>query len=451
MITNVGKNILGKYLVGETPAYAGYIAIGCGAKPVTSFDNYASKTELDFEMLRLPITSKGYVYGTLTAIPTNATTDGTYITYVANNTFTAGQFVTITGIVSTGNTPGTAGLGFNLVNQVIYDASSTQFRVANTLSDTFTSATFGIASSNYPEIVFTAELPTTQRYDITEIGIYPTDTNPNSVLDSNTLFNFSVSENWLYYIPTTSTWIPTSLKFVSVGLDVNNANNDIDVQYAEDLVTVVKAYQTNTDNSFFTSTRVSRNERPRYLSDALIIKGNMSSDLSNLTSNYIGLSGISLGLDKASSLDKIKVAFSVINSLGSSTALPSGNSTVKLVFYCANGIDYATATFVASGLTTTTNRYVSISQYLNQITKTSGFSWSTVNALRVYSNIIDGGSPSDNWSIALDGIRFENSSSVNPLYGLVGYSVIKNSTASSIVKATNTSGFIEFRFGLGVS
>jgi hypothetical protein len=51
----------------------------------------------------------------------------------------------------------------------------------------------------------------------------------------------------------------------------------------------------------------------------------------------------------------------------------------------------------------------------------------------------------------LDGIRFENSSNNNSLYGLVGYAPIKNSTATTLVKNNNTSGFIEFRFGLGVS
>lgn len=451
MITNIGKNILGKYLSNQTPTYAGYIAVGCGAKPVTSFDNYASNTELDFEMFRIPIISRGYTSGILTAVPTNATTDGTYITYIANNTFAAGQLATITGIASTGNTGGTAGLGFNLINAVIYDASSTQFRVANTLSDTFTSATYGAISVNYPEIVLTAELPTLERYEITEIGLYPSELNPGSSINSYTMFNFSTSENWQYYIPTTSTWTPTALKIVTVALDANNINNDIDTQYADDLTTVLKAYQTNTDNSFFTSSRISRYERPRNLSNALILKGNLSSDLTDLTSTYIGISGVNVNLNNAASLDKIKVALSLINSLGSSTSLPSGNATVKLVFYCANGIDYATASFIISGVTATTNRYVSISQYMNQITKTSGFAWSTVNNVRIYSNVIDSGSPSANWSIALDGIRFENSSAVNPLYGLVGYAPIKNSTASTLIKNANTSGFIEFRFGLGVS
>lgn len=33
MITNVGKEIISKYLMGTAPAYASYIAMGCGAKP----------------------------------------------------------------------------------------------------------------------------------------------------------------------------------------------------------------------------------------------------------------------------------------------------------------------------------------------------------------------------------------------------------------------------------
>ena len=451
MITNIGKNILGKYLVGQTPSYAGYIAVGCGAKPVTSFGNYAAKTELDFEMFRIPIISKGYTSGILTGVPTNASTDGTYITYTANNTFSAGQIVTVTGIISSGNTGGTAGLGFNLTNAIIYDASTTQFRVANTLSDTFTSATYGIATVNYPEIVLSAEVPTLDRYEITEIGIYPSKTNPNTNLDSFLLYNFSTTENWQYYIPSSSSWSPTSVKIVSTALDANNSSNNIDTQYADDAVTEVKAYQTNTDNSFFNSSRISRYERPRFLSNALIIKGDMSANLSDLTSTYIGIAENNLNLSNASSLDKLKVVFSLINSSGSSTSLPSGNTTIKLVFYCANGIDYATVTFVASGLTATTNRYVSISQYINQITQTSGFSWANIGSTRIYANVIDSGSPSSSWAIALDGIRFENSSSNTPLYGLVGYAPIKNSTASTLIKNSNTSGFLEFRFGLGVS
>ena len=33
MITNTGKNIIAKYLIGDTPAYASFMALGCGPRP----------------------------------------------------------------------------------------------------------------------------------------------------------------------------------------------------------------------------------------------------------------------------------------------------------------------------------------------------------------------------------------------------------------------------------
>ena len=69
MITNVGKNLLAKYLIGQAPAYASHIAIGCGPNPKAVDDDFNSleiqeilnKKNLDFEMFRVPITSRGYV------------------------------------------------------------------------------------------------------------------------------------------------------------------------------------------------------------------------------------------------------------------------------------------------------------------------------------------------------------------------------------------------------
>jgi hypothetical protein len=50
----------------------------------------------------------------------------------------------------------------------------------------------------------------------------------------------------------------------------------------------------------------------------------------------------------------------------------------------------------------------------------------------------------------LDALRFENLNTPNPLYGLVGYSVIQNDTAKTIIKSTNTSNYVEFKFNIGV-
>lgn len=65
MITNTGKKILAKYLIGQTPSYASHIAVGCGAKPLEPFEigleDYSNKKSLDFESFRVPIISRGIV------------------------------------------------------------------------------------------------------------------------------------------------------------------------------------------------------------------------------------------------------------------------------------------------------------------------------------------------------------------------------------------------------
>ena len=67
MITNKSKEIISKYLLGQTPTYASHISIGCGAYPLDANDPapsasaLAEKTYMDFEMTRVPITSKGFV------------------------------------------------------------------------------------------------------------------------------------------------------------------------------------------------------------------------------------------------------------------------------------------------------------------------------------------------------------------------------------------------------
>jgi hypothetical protein len=57
---------------------------------------------------------------------------------------------------------------------------------------------------------------------------------------------------------------------------------------------------------------------------------------------------------------------------------------------------------------------------------------------------------SSSYYVALDAIRLENTTTSNPLYGLVGYTVPKTVDASPIVKEANTSSLLEFRFAMDV-
>lgn len=67
MITNKGKRLLTNYVLGMTKSFATHIAIGCGAEPLsdaapTQPVENANRENLVFEMVRIPIISRGIVY-----------------------------------------------------------------------------------------------------------------------------------------------------------------------------------------------------------------------------------------------------------------------------------------------------------------------------------------------------------------------------------------------------
>lgn len=64
MITNDGKQIIAKYLLGQAPAFATHIAAGCGPRPLEAGEQEfidLNKDSLDFEVFRVPITSRGFI------------------------------------------------------------------------------------------------------------------------------------------------------------------------------------------------------------------------------------------------------------------------------------------------------------------------------------------------------------------------------------------------------
>jgi hypothetical protein len=380
MITNTGKKILAKYLIGQAPAYASHIAVGCGAQAVVSagdLETYNQKESLDFEMFRAPIVSRGY----------------------------------------------------------IKDGEDTK-------------------------IVFTAELPTQERYAITEIGLYSAGSNPViSGYDSRVLYSFSRQEAWRYN--------DARLAEKDIPLDNGNASNDIDDQG-------VPVFQTNATNKLFSNVdRQKRGDQSRFLNNMVMIRGDFSKitgsnniDFANVNSKYISLSSTSLNIGQNSPGDKIKIAFSVINTAGTvtvGTAPVPDIALISLVFETSSG---QSATFNAKligdtepGGTAdfTENRYYVVETTIGNFTKTSGFFWSQVNNLKIYAAVVKDDEVTDDFYIGLDAIRLDNVTSVNPIYGLTGYTVVVNNAGSGaapypgpIVKLPNTSSLVEFRLGIDI-
>jgi hypothetical protein len=377
MITNTGKNILAKYLVGQAPAYASYIAIGCGATPIPSdglLGDYSDKESLDFEMFRVPITSRGYV------------TEG-------------GQ----------------------------------------------------------SKIVFTAELPTAERYEITEVGVWSAGANPTAgAYDSKTIYSFSGAESWEYHNQNGAVAIPSVYEPLDAG---SNPPNNI-------ISTARTVFQTNADNRIFTNEeRSSRYERCRFLNNIMVIRGDMSNlSLTNGVlgipngSNHIHLTGAAIDFNKNAPTDQLKLAFSVINKDGESSIQPD-EVRIVLEFSDTDEVNSTNSQYARyqvvlkdtdPSVDFATNRYFVSSLELQDLFKTTGFTWNVVDTVKFYVSIIKNGAVSDDYYVCLDALRLENVTSSNPVYGLSGYSVIRNANAETIIKNANTTNHIEFRFGMDV-
>ena len=390
MITTDGKNIVAKYLLNQAPEFASHIAVGIGGQvlPTSSSVTFsASVQSLEFEVARVPILSKGL-----------------------------------------------------------------------------------LKEGDQEKIVFKAELPIEQRYQITELGVYPAASNAVAGnFDSRILSTFSNSEPWAY----------------SNNQDDSGTVNyigplRIDAAVAGDIETSLGDYilgdfvSINSNSPIFEySERINRGEPPRYLNKSLLVSGSTSvvtgvsasSSVINTSSSasyYIENNSINLNLGKNLPTDQIKLALSVISTarLGVNSSAPD-NVKIRLEFLNNLGASQSRA-YVNIALqdedalnpnsSLDNSRYQVVTKSLSEFTTDPTFSWSSINGIRIYTCIHnDSNAKTGQHFVLYDGLRFENISSYNPLYSLVAAERVKTLDENPILKRENSTSYVEYRFGVGVS
>lgn len=380
MITNTGKSIIGKFLLGQTTSYASHIGIGCGKKPLLLSDptpEYPNQQNLDFEMVRVPVSSRGIVS-------------------------------------EDGNT----------------------------------------------QIVLTAELPSEERYEITEVGIFSSGSNPSAgSYDSKTVFGFTDTENWQYFNGSSASDIPKITQALDslTAINIIDVNGKTDINTGTALSSDVPVFETNADNSVFYDTgRLSRYERLRFFNNTILMRGDTSSLTANGSGHFTSFSGGYIFYPSAiasfaqnSPNDELRLALSIINKSG--TTSPD-KVNVLINFKNSDGTKYSRFEEVMTDGTGSydfdNNRYYVITKKLKDLYTSTEFEWGLVTQVQIFVEVEVAGSTSDDYYVALDALRLENVSTLNPLYGLTGYSVIKTGNGQPVIKSTNTSNYIEFRFNL---
>jgi hypothetical protein len=445
MITNSGKDVIAKYLLGQTPTYATHIAIGCGQTPLTIGQSMPSglpqKEVLDFEMARIPITSRGFV-----------------------------------------------------------------------------------EENGQTKIAFTAELPTENRYEITEIALWSSGSNTLArEFDSRIIFNFQ--EPWQAH-NTSITAIPVK-STLGTGFNIEDGGDKVFIARSGDKV-------------LETQDRVLRKEGPRFLNRSIFLRGDSSNiesedfsitsatsngsvltyaatndfdegdtvtiascsnnlfnivaatilsadsstftiaknvpntetsnggvvwrsgswlpeeDLEGFVSTHIHLSPVSFNISRNNPRDEIVFAFSVLDKNSDGTSGTPDFVKILIEFY-RNEVDRLTGFSKAEiyvDSSDLSNRYKAIRFPISDLLTSPDFSSSEISIARVfvavYATIDTVVVPSPNHYVALDGIRLDNVSTQNPLYKMVGYSPTQTQNGAPIIKAENSNNYIEFRFGLGV-
>ena len=177
MITNDGKELISKYLLGQVPTYATHLSIGCGAIPLDSNDPLPNDTygkqRMDFEMTRVPISSKGFVDDSETYLITSKKVVANVVSLTTSvyNNIVAGESVIIANVDPELD-------GQHRVVSIISDLGGNQigFTYTKITSITINPAVnlspSGSAIVSRTKLSLTAELPADSRYEISEVGIF---------------------------------------------------------------------------------------------------------------------------------------------------------------------------------------------------------------------------------------------------------------------------------------
>jgi len=448
MITNDGKEVISKYLLGQAPSYATHISIGCGADPLDLLDpeqsDASTKKRMNFEMNRVPIISKGFVEE-----------DGiTKIAFTAKLPTENRYEITEVGLWSSAN---------------------------NSLAKGFDSRTIFDFEENW------------EAHDSTiEPVILLSDLGSNGVVEDNGLKIFKINNEHALLEETERRNRKEGPRFLNNSIFVrgdsaNIESIDFNISSASSDGTLVEYTSTSSSNTFvigdnvtisgcadsnfdFVSAEVTSVTSNSFTITKPVAAGTTNGgivwktgtwtpeeDEEGFMSKHIHLKNISLNISKNNPSDIISFAFSVIDK----TSIGSGTPEyVKiLIEFLRNELNkdvgFAKAEIYIPSYALTNDRYKVISFPVSDLINTPDFSSDQITVAKIYCQVTTQGVGSlvgsDEHYVALDGIRIDNVSTVNPLYKMVGYSSTRTVDGYPIIKYRNSNNFVEFRFGIGVT
>ena len=447
MITNTGKELIAKFLLGQAPAYATHIALGCGTRPGLDLPRTVTARQLTDGKATLTSLRHGYRINDVISVSISASTyNGTYkIIEVSENTFTYYLDKPNSSNVAT---TGTVRLSLSAKTSMDMEMIRVPISSRGYVND-----------GGSTQIAFAAEMPTSSRFLVTEAALWSAGSNANAVnTDSRMVSTFGMIEGWKYHHGQSVEEVPYRSYLATTPPDI-------------DASLVGKVFMTPSDTPVMrNAARANRYEPGRYLSTTIMLRGDsakiVSSDQASRTgflsvdgayaNQHIHLDTASIDLSLNNPSDELRLAFSVVSRVASNPVTPQ--KTRVYVEFLHSESDSSTGFARMYGEVWDEdiehNRYFVLSKKLSDLTVSNDFSWSKVRVVRIFASCYDAlGVLDGQHYVSLDALRFENTSALNPVYGMTGYAVFNDGNALSpkpIYKSENTSNYIEFRARMGV-
>ena len=186
--------------------------------------------------------------------------------------------------------------------------------------------------------------------------------------------------------------------------------------------------------------------------DTSTITGSTGSWVASPSSTHIHLNNINFFIGANSPTDKIKLGLSLINLTSLGTEGVPDQVKILVEFYrneVTTTRGFAKAEILLAGSLFSNNSYQVVEIPISSLITSDDFTSSEIRICRIFASVIKSSAPSDDFYIALDGLRIDNLSTENPLYKMIGYSIVKID-GNPIIKYQNTNNYIEFRLSLGI-
>lgn len=427
MITTRGKGLIARALANQIPSAFSYIALGVGALPqvpVTVVEQLTAEWAADTTVYDSGV----WLLDTDTGLAklSDGVNDWADLDYQA------------TGVLYEEE---------SIKNKTVMDFEALRIPV---------SGASVLFEGGQTKVVLTGQLPSAQRYEFSEIGVFSAES--NSLLNTEPprmIYTFSDVEGWEYHTGSTIT---------DAAYTSNISTNNFDMDE-----TPTDAFFVSADNPvFFAANR--QNQRMRIYQDALLIHGDMSTvddtlDTWALSGDHVHITGNLVDLTRARSDDEVKIAFSVMNKNYSYITTDGVANEVRIAIRFMSSEEssaHATAQIRLTDGATEDFQYPAETDLVNNgyyvksfrkkdLVYTESFSWENVTVCQVWVEVDPGtAQTSADYFVAVDAIRFDSNNDNNPAYGLAAYSQIRNAAGSTEVKVAQSESQVEYKVYLEV-